>query len=162
MTKSRRKSIEPFSGAENKTSCPSSDASLLHRCCRRLARFWLLAIIPALILVVKTGSLVPGVGTAFVVNSLLTALFYREDKYLAQNKYWRIPENTLHLWEFLCGWPGAFYAQHAFQHKRRKTGFMMIFWLCVIANVAALFLLFRYVDPVNIGKELAAWRQCLS
>ena len=160
MTRSRRKDIEQVSGAE-KTSGSPHDAPFLHRCCRRLSRFWLLAVFPAVILIVKTGSLVPGVCAGFAANSLLTVLFYGEDKFLAQHDYWRIPEKYLHIWEFLCGWPGALYAQHAFRHKLSKTSFMIVFWLCVIANIAALFLLFRYVDPAKIGNDLVSWRRQL-
>ena len=134
-----------------------------HSLFRGLARCWLLAVIPPLLLAARTGSLVWGLIAAFVLNSLLTILFYREDKHLAQYKYWRIPEDTLHLWELLCGWPGALYAQHAFRHKRSKTSYMFAFWFCVIFNVAALFLLFSYADPAKIGAALGeAWRKTAS
>ena len=130
---------------------------LHHSLVKVLARLWPLAVIPPVLLAVRTGSPVSGVIAAFVVNSLLTVLFYREDKYLAQYKYWRIPEKYLHIWEFLCGWPGALYAQHAFCHKRNKTGFLIDFWLCVIANIAVLCLLFFYADPATVGKALGDW-----
>ncbi len=122
---------------------------------------WFLAVIPPLLLAARTGSLVGGLIAAFVQNSLLTILFYREDKYFAQYyKHWRIPEFVLHLWELLCGWPGALYAQHAFRHKRSKPSYMFAFWFCVIVNIAALFLLFRYTDPAEIGAALGeAWRE---
>ena len=114
------------------------------------------------ILAVRTASLVWGLAAAFAINSLLTALFYGEDKYLAQYKYWRIPERSLHLWEFFCGWPGALCAQHIFRHKRSKTSYMIVFWLCVIANAAILFLLFYCGDAAKIGKTLGEWRHCIS
>ena len=126
-----------------------------------LARFWFLALIPPLTVVFRTGNLIFGLIAAFAVNSLLTALFYREDKFLAENNYWRIPEKYLHLWAFFCGWPGALYAQHAFRHKRSKTGSMIIFWLCAMVNVTLLVLLFCYADPGMIGKTLEeTYRNC--
>jgi len=128
-----------------------------HSIIKGLSFFWPLAIIPAIIVIAKTGNFAIGLCAAFVVNSLLTILFYWEDKHLAQYKYWRIPEKCLHIWELLCGWPGALYAQRAFRHKRSKRSFMIVFWLCVIANVAALFLLFYYTEPTKIGKALGAW-----
>ena len=125
---------------------------------------WFLALIPPLLLAARTGSLVGGLIAAFVQNSLLTILFYREDKYFAQYyKHQRIPEFVLHLWELLYGWPGALYAQQAFCHKRRKISYMLAFWFCVIVNVAALFLLFRYADPAEIGAAFGeTWREIVS
>ena len=114
-----------------------------------------------LMVVFLTCNLLFGLIAAFAVNSLLTALFYREDKYLAEYNYWRIPEKYLHIWAFFCGWPGALYAQHAFRHKRRKTGFMILFWLGVMVNIAMLISLFCHADPTMIGKLLEeAYRNC--
>ena len=128
-----------------------------HSILKGLSYFWPLAIIPAFVLTVKTGSLVLGLCTAFLMNSLLTVLFYWEDKHLAQYKLWRIPEKCLHVWELFCGWPGALYAQRAFRHKRSKSSFMIVFWLCVIANVVALFLLFFYGIPSTIVMAIKDW-----
>ena len=128
------------------------DIPFHHSIIKGLARFWLLALVLPLILAVWTDNLVPGLIAAFFMNSLLTVLLYWEDKYLAQYKYWRIPEKYLHIWEFLCGWPGALYAQHAFRHKRSKTSYMIVFWLCVIANIAILVLFFFREDALKMGK----------
>ena len=130
-----------------------------HAVLRGLSWFWALGIIPAFIAAAKTGNLVCGVCTAYAVNSLLTFLFYGEDKYLARYKYWRIPEKCLHLWEFLGGWPGALAAQRAFRHKSSKVSFLIEFWFCIIINIAAVFLLFSYCDTAAIGKTLEAWWQ---
>ena len=128
-----------------------------HALLRGLACFWPLAFLPALVVAARTGSVASGIFAAFAANSLLTVLFYWEDKRLAQNKCWRISEKSLHFWELLCGWPGALYAQHAFRHKRSKISFMIVFWLCAIANVAGLFLLFSHADTAQIGKTLEEW-----
>ncbi len=119
-----------------------------HSIIKGLSYFWPLVFITGGAAYFKTGSLVWCVCAAFFVNSLLTALFYGEDKHLAQYNYWRIPEKILHIWEFLCGWPGALYAQRAFKHKRCKTSFLIVFWLCVVGNVLALFLLWKLVNRV--------------
>ena len=140
------------------TTCDEQrDLPLHHSIIKGLARFWPLAPVLPLILTIRTDSLATGLTAAFIVNSLLTILLYWEDKYLARYKYWRIPEKHLHIWEFLCGWPGALYAQHAFRHKRSKTSYMIVFWLCVIANVAILFLLFFQEDALNMEKTLEGW-----
>ena len=133
-----------------------------HSLIKGLSYFWPLAIIPAFIFTVITGNLVLGVCVAFFVNSLLTLLFYWEDKYRAQNNYWRISEKCLHIWGFLCGWPGALYAQYVFRHKRSKISFMIGFWFCVIANVISLFWLFYQFEPMKIGNAFRAWWQEVS
>ena len=150
-------------GAFQATVDEKRSTPLHHSVLRGLARFGPLVLIPAFMFAAQTGDLVLGLAAAFVVNSLLTVLFYWEDKYLARYKYWRIPEKYLHFWEFLCGWPGALYAQHAFRHKRSKTGFMIVFWLCVIANITVLSLLFYHAGPAKAGKALGEWwRKVLS
>ena len=126
--------------------------SFFHDLCRAIAVIWPLAIIPTGVLIYKTGSAVAGVVAAFVINSLLTVLFYWLDKRLAQEQCWRIPEKSLHFWELCCGWPGALYAQYAFKHKRKKTAFMVIFYCCTALNIIALFLLFSVVIPA--GREM--------
>ena len=127
-----------------------------HNFCRTVAGFWPLAIIPAGVLIYKTGSAVAGVVAAFVINSLLIVLFYWLDKHLAQDQCWRIPEKSLHIWELCCGWPGALYAQYAFKHKRKKTAFMVTFYCCIALNVTALFLLF-YVGIPAVREMLQGW-----
>lgn len=101
----------------------------------RLACFWPLAVVPGVTVSLLLNQVIPGVILAYVCNSLLTVLFYREDKRLAEQQNWRIPEYYLHLWELLCGWPGALYAQGRFRHKWKKVSYMVVFWLYVILNV---------------------------
>ena len=101
----------------------------------RLACFWPLAVVPALTVSLLLKQAIPGIAVAYACNSLLTILFYREDKRLAEQQNWRIPEYYLHLWELLCGWPGALYAQARFHHKWKKLSYMAVFWLYVILNV---------------------------
>lgn len=131
----------------------------LHSIIYGLTFIWPLAILPALVLIAKKQSVAAGIFAAFVLNSLLTILFYKEDKYRAQYKYWRIPEKNLHFWELLCGWPGAMVAQHAFRHKRSKSSFLILFWLCVFANITILFLFLFYGNPKKVAYFLWAWEQ---
>lgn len=104
----------------------------------RIAGFWPLAVIPGAAVSLWLRQLLPGLALAFVLNSLLTILFYGEDKRLAERQEWRIPEATLHFWELFCGWPGALFAQACFRHKWKKLSFMIVFWLCVILNVTVI------------------------
>ena len=103
----------------------------------RLACFCPLAVAPGLGVSLWLKHPLPGIAVAFVCNSLLEVLFYREDKRLAEQQNWRIPEFYLHFWELFCGWPGALYAQARFRHKWKKFSYMAVFWLYVILNVCS-------------------------
>ena len=76
----------------------------------------------------------------YIAMSGITLFAYAIDKSAAMNDRWRITEQSLHLLEVLGGWPGALLAQQWFRHKSRKLSFRIEFWLCAIANVAALVL----------------------
>ncbi|KAF2281204.1 DUF1294-domain-containing protein [Westerdykella ornata] len=81
-------------------------------------------------LYLRTGSLLPLIYTCLI--SGVTFLFYGYDKMQARNLEWRVKETTLHMLELAGGWPGALVGQHYFQHKTRKTGFMVVFWGIVV------------------------------
>lgn len=75
----------------------------------------------------------------YLVFSLLTYFVYWYDKRAAGAKRRRVPGRTLHLLEFLGGWPGALVAQSHLRHKtswRNEFGFKLLTWLSVIAHVA--------------------------
>lgn len=78
------------------------------------------------------------VPTAYLVMSLVTFVAYAIDKRAATRGEWRTPESTLHMLEFLCGWPGAWLAQRWLRHKSVKTSFRVVFFLMVALNLAAL------------------------
>lgn len=118
----------------------------------KLADYWPLAIIPALLVrfalwyfpqlvmldpLPRRIAILAGLATAFLLNSLFTIWFYKTDKQLAEQQLWRIRELSLHFWEFFCGWPGALYAQRKYRHKWKKTSYMVVFWLCVVLNLGA-------------------------
>ena len=89
--------------------------------------------------------LLPGFGTAhftwitknplplilYTVMSLLTYILYADDKSRAKRKQWRIPEQTLHLFELAGGWIGGFLAQRTLRHKNRKVTYQLSFWTIV-------------------------------
>ena len=72
----------------------------------------------------------------YAIASLIAFVTYGIDKSKSMRKTRRIPESTLHVMELLGGWPGALVAQNVFKHKRRKTSFMVLFWMIVIAHIA--------------------------
>ena len=67
--------------------------------------------------------------------SSVTFIAYALDKARAVDAEWRVSENTLHLLEFLGGWPGALFAQQCLRHKTAKPGYQAIFWLIVAAHL---------------------------
>ncbi|TYK66616.1 cold shock and DUF1294 domain-containing protein [Colwellia echini] len=74
----------------------------------------------------------------YLAASIITFVIYASDKSKAQRGAWRTPESTLHLFALIGGWPGAAFAQQLLRHKSKKAEFRNIFWLTVIANIAAL------------------------
>lgn len=71
-------------------------------------------------------SLLPAVYAAFISGA--TFLLYGYDKMQARNMEWRVSELTLQFLGLLGGWPGALVGMHFFQHKTRKTSFLIPFW----------------------------------
>ena len=66
--------------------------------------------------------------------SLVTASAYWLDKYRARKEQRRISERTLHLLEFLGGWPAAFLMQRLIRHKIRKFKYQVVFWLIILVH----------------------------
>jgi len=66
-----------------------------------------------------------------VAVSLFTMFLYWRDKQNAKNDTWRTPEATLHFFEAIGGWPGAFFAQRVFRHKNAKRSYQIVFWFIV-------------------------------
>ena len=87
--------------------------------------------------------LAPWIGGGWLLVSLATFGAYAWDKNRARAAEWRTPEATLHLWELIGGWPGAYLAQRLIRHKSSKTSYLAVYWFIVAAHqyVAADFLL---------------------
>jgi uncharacterized membrane protein YsdA (DUF1294 family) len=77
------------------------------------------------------------VPVVYVLMSLVAFAAYAADKAQAGLGKGRISERALHLIELAGGWPGALVAQRQFRHKTRKARFQLVFWLIVLAHVAA-------------------------
>jgi uncharacterized membrane protein YsdA (DUF1294 family) len=85
-----------------------------------------------------TPLLVPAI---FAVASFIAFVIYYKDKSAAVSGAWRTPESTLHMLSLMCGWPGAIVAQQTLRHKTQKRSFRVVFWVTVLINVSAYFLL---------------------
>lgn len=75
------------------------------------------------------------VAAVYVALGLVSYLMYFFDKMAAERSAQRTPENTLHLFDLLGGWPGALIAQQQFRHKTIKQPFQAIFWVTVVVNL---------------------------
>jgi uncharacterized membrane protein YsdA (DUF1294 family) len=80
--------------------------------------------------------------------NLTTIVAYFVDKRAATRHAWRVPENTLHVLEFLGGWLGALIAQKIFHHKTKKKSFRNIFWLMVILEFFAVWIILKYLKLI--------------
>lgn len=75
--------------------------------------------------------------------NLTTFIAYGLDKRAAIKKTWRIPENELHMLEFLGGWPGAWIAQKVFHHKTAKKSFQNMYKLMIVLEIIAGFAILK-------------------
>lgn len=90
----------------------------------------------ALLVWASFSHLMPGwVVPAWLGLNVWTFLVYWRDKRAAQRGQWRTPENRLHLWSLLGGWPAARMAQRMLRHKSSKRAFQQIYWVTVFAHV---------------------------
>ena len=83
-----------------------------------------------------------------VCINLSTFIAYGVDKKAAIRGDWRIPEVQLHALEFLGGWPGAIFAQKFFHHKNKKRSFMFMFWLMLVLEGGAVYIILKYLGLI--------------
>lgn len=79
--------------------------------------------------------LLSGIVCLYAVLSAITFILYAIDKSAARRQARRIPENTLHMWALLGGWPGALLAQQLLRHKTVKRSFRIRFWTTLLLNL---------------------------
>jgi uncharacterized membrane protein YsdA (DUF1294 family)/cold shock CspA family protein len=99
---------------------------------------------------VYAGKLPPAILGLYLGASVVAFLAYALDKSAARRGRWRTPENTLHLFGLIGGWPGALVAQKTLRHKSSKRSFKILFWVTVMLNCGALGWLFSYPDSLEI------------
>lgn len=97
-----------------------------------------MTVLAGIALLARLGLLPHAVPWLYAGASLLTLFLYYRDKRAAVANRQRTPENTLHAWSLLGGWPGALYAQQRLRHKTSKQPFRTVFWLTAVLNLAAL------------------------
>lgn len=81
----------------------------------------------------------------FLIANARTGLSYWNDKIQSRMESGRrIPENTLHLFGVLGGWPVALLMIYLLNHKSRKAGYVANVWLTGVANLAILTILLKF------------------
>lgn len=94
----------------------------------------LLLVLPAIALHRLMPEVSPlGTGAYALVASIMTYGAYATDKRRAQTGQWRTSEATLHLFELLGGWPGAWVAQKRLRHKTAKQSYQFTFAAIIFA-----------------------------
>lgn len=68
----------------------------------------------------------------------VTLVAYAHDKRRARRGGWRVPERTLHMMEWLGGWPGGLLGRRWLRHKSVKRGFRLHSASIVVAHLAGL------------------------
>ncbi|MDD3045416.1 MAG: DUF1294 domain-containing protein [Candidatus Delongbacteria bacterium] len=68
--------------------------------------------------------------------SLLSFAVYGIDKWLSVKEgHRRVPENTLHFFTLMGGWPGSLMGQVIFKHKTQKKPFVYILYSIVLFHI---------------------------
>ena len=92
----------------------------------------LIALLACPILAIAKLRIDPRIAGAYAVTTSVVAyLVYASDKARARAKRWRRRETTLHFFELIGGWPGAFVAQRRLRHKCSKLKYQVVFWSIV-------------------------------
>lgn len=97
-----------------------------------------LAFLACVVALSLTAELTHEIMWLYLLASPITFLLYAKDKSAAKTNRRRTPENRLHLFALIGGWPGAWVAQQLLRHKSRKRSFRVFFWVTVIINCGAL------------------------
>lgn len=75
------------------------------------------------------------IGFVYLLASAISYYLYSKDKRAAKNGIRRVPENTLHFWAILGGWPGSIIGQQKLRHKTKKMSFRIVFYITIAINV---------------------------
>lgn len=81
--------------------------------------------------------------------NIVTVIAYGADKKAALRGEWRVPEAQLHTLEFLGGWPGAYIGQKIFHHKTKKKSYRVMFWLMLVLQIAAVYIILCYLGLIS-------------
>lgn len=111
------------------------------------------AFLMLLIMALLFGSLPLMLPVLYIEASLFTYWLYQQDKAAAivgQPK--RLPEESLQLYSFIGGWPGALLAQKKLAHKRSKFQFQREFWFVVVGNAMLIIWLLSQHGQEFIGR----------
>lgn len=133
-----------FNGQKNGTDFSNKNSGIA---LPKLHNGFAIAFIVFLIVMVIYGKLPNGIPAIVIGLSLITFIIYYMDKFAAIKGKRRTPEDTLHVFGLLGGWPGAAFAQKSFRHKCSKRSFQIKFLITVTLN--SLFILWLSTQAPN-------------
>jgi uncharacterized membrane protein YsdA (DUF1294 family)/cold shock CspA family protein len=97
---------------------------------------WLIVLIPFILSAYAIFAFKnPAPAMVYSLMSFIAFFMYAYDKNKAKADDWRIAEKTLHIIEFLGGWPGALLAQRELHHKNKKESYQITFWFIVAIHL---------------------------
>ena len=70
------------------------------------------------------------------------------DKWKAKNKAYRVSENTLLLNAIFGGAFGSILGMYIFHHKTKKRSFRAMFWLMLVLEAAAIYIILKYLKLI--------------
>jgi uncharacterized membrane protein YsdA (DUF1294 family) len=77
-----------------------------------------------------------------LIINILSTIFFIADKIKAQQKKRRIPEKTLHIFEFLGGVFANLVLMYTIRHKNQKTSYFTYTYLALILWFLIFYLIF--------------------
>ncbi len=124
---------------------------------RNLALLGAALVLPGLALAQSPVAWWPGLGVLLGM-SIAAVAAYAYDKKQAMDGGRRVAESTLHLIEFLGGWPGALLAQGWFRHKCSKASYQAAFWSIVLLyEILAIDVILSHRPSRWVGDTVLAW-----
>ena len=112
----------------------------------RIPWFWIAAVLSAVLMVLLRLRLHLNVLIAWLVAvNIVTFLLFGADKAAALLRWSRVRELTLHFFALIGGSPAALVAQSVFHHKVSKRKFVWMYWLIVVIQIAAVYVV-MYTD----------------
>lgn len=75
--------------------------------------------------------------------NLVSGIIFYSDKLKAQKKKRRIPEKTLHIWEFAGGALANLILMYSIRHKNQKSSYYIYTYFAILAWFLVFYLLYK-------------------
>lgn len=78
-----------------------------------------------------------------VAINFVSGIIFYSDKVKARKRKRRIPEKTLHIWEFAGGAVANLILMYSIRHKNQKTSYFIYTYLAILAWLFVFYLLYK-------------------